>query len=475
MFSNHEDLYRFIKEKRIETVDLKFVDLFGRWHHITIPAKRLNQELFNIGVAFDGSSVPGFKTVGSGDMVLMPDIITAMIEPFWESKTLSFICNICEADTRKWFYRCPRSIIQKTEEYLIQTGIADESHWGPEFEFYIFNNVNYDNGVNYSHYYIDSDEGEWNSAIPENNLAYQLPLQGGYHAIPPNDKLYDIRNEMSQLIEKAGIPIRYHHHEVGGPGQVEIETMMGPLLKMADAVMLIKYIIRMVAYRHNKTITFMPKPLYNIAGNGMHFHQNLFKDGEPIFYDENNYAGLSKTAEYYIGGVLKHGRALLALTNPSTNSYKRLIPGFEAPVNLFYSLGNRSAAIRVPKYANTPETKRFEFRPPDATCNPYLAMSAMLLAGIDGIKNKIEPREHNMGPFDGNLFDAPKKLLNKIVPVPASLKEALEALEKDHKFLLEGDVFTKDMIKIWIEEKMKEYNEMQNRPHPYELKLYYDM
>ncbi len=472
-----EKALKTAKDQKIEMVDLKFCDLFGRWHHITMPVSQFNDSVFSEGLAFDGSSIPGFKRLEAGDMALIPDTDTMLVDKFWEQNTLSFICSAHEADTLEMFNNDPRNVARRAENYLKETGIADKSMWSPEFEFYIFDHINYVTDINYSGYQIDSEEADWNTgANEERNLGHKIPRQGGYHAIPPLDNLFNLRARMVKTIEDCGIPVKYHHHEVGGPGQSEIEIHHHPLLEAGDVTMLVKYLIRMVANNFKKTVTFMPKPLYNEAGSGMHIHLHLFKNNKPLFYDKNGYAGLSELALFFIGGILKHGPALLAFTNPSTNSYKRLVPGFEAPVKAIFGLANRSAAIRIPKYANTPETKRFEFRPPDATSNMYLALSAMLMAGIDGIKNKIDPIKEGFGPYDINVFTLPKAELEKIKSLPTSLFEALEALKKDHAFLLEGDIFSEQLIETWTDYKIQnEYNEVRNRPHPYEMSLYYDL
>ena len=477
MDQNVEQALQFAEEQNIEMVDLKFCDLFGRWHHLTMPVSQFDETVFTHGVGFDGSSIPGFKKLEAGDMVLIPDLSSMLIDKFWDQKTLSFICSAYEADTREQFKNDPRNIADRAEQYLKSTGIADLSLWSPEFEFYIFDNVTYVNDINLACYRIDSEEADWNSgADEEQNLGHKIPKQGGYHAIPPLDKLYNLRAAMVKHIEECDIPVRYHHHEVGGPGQSEIEIHHHPLLKACDVTMTIKYLIRMVAKQHMKTVTFMPKPLYNEAGSGMHIHIQLWKNGKNLFYDQAGYAGLSEEALFFIGGILKHGSALLAFTNPSTISYKRLVPGFEAPVKAIFGLANRSAAIRIPKYASTPETKRFEFRPPDATCNIYLAIAALLMAGIDGIQKRINPTKEGFGPYDINIFELPKSKLDKIKSMPTSLKEALDALKKDHKFLLAGDIFSEQLIENWIEHKYnKEFNEVRSRPHPYEISLYYDL
>ncbi len=471
------EVFKKAQDENVEMVDLKFCDLFGRWHHITIPVSQFDETVFTQGVAFDGSSVPGFKKLEAGDMVLVPDVDSLLFDKFWQQKTMSFICSAYEADSKELFKNDPRNLAYRAEQYLKETGIADTSYWSPEFEFYIFDNITYVNDINLAAYQVDSEEADWNTGYDEEqNLGHKIPRKGGYHAIPPLDNLYNLRAEMVKEIENCCIPVRYHHHEVGGPGQSEIEIHHHPLLRAGDVTMTIKYIVRMVAKQNKKTVTFMPKPLYNEAGSGMHFHMKLEKNGKPIFYDENGYAGLSQAALYFIGGILKHGPALLAFTNPSTNSYKRLVPGFEAPVKAIFGLANRSAAIRIPKYANTPETKRFEFRPSDATCNIYLALSSLLMAGIDGVKKQIDPMEEGFGPYDINIFTLPNHEQDKIMSLPASLKEAMDALEHDHEFLLAGNIFSPQLIELWIEYKLKnEFNEVRNRPHPYEMSLYYDL
>jgi len=474
MFDSIVNMEKYIKDNNIKMIDLKFCDLFGRLHHITVPSARCKDGLFDEGVGFDSSSIAGFKSLESGDMALLPDINTAFPDEFCNLSTLSFLCNIVEADTKNPFHRDPRYIARKAEDYLKNTGIADESRWGPEYEYYMFDNVKYKNNTFKSGYEVISEEA---NQFEDTEDLTGLPIRKGkgYHAIPPMDKLNDLRSESVEILEDIGIPVKYHHHEVGGPGQSEIEVNLNGLRKSADNGMIIKYIIKMTADIYGMIATFMPKPLFDEAGNGMHFHQHLFKNGKPLFYDENGYGGLSELALNYIAGILKHSPALLALTNPSTNSYKRLVPGYEAPVNLFFSLANRSAAIRIPKYCTSPEEKRIEFRPPDATCNMYIAMSAMLMAGIDGIKNKLNPKELGFGPYDINIFEMKPKERKKIKPLPSSLNEALNALEKDYKFLLEGDVFKKDVIDTWIEYKRNELLIINRRPHPYEIELYIDI
>ena len=472
MFKDFSAAAAFAREHSIKMIDLKFSDLWGRWHHVTVPNSEFTIGLMNAGVGFDGSSV-GLKSVKSGDMVLVPDLSTGFIDPFWEVPTLSFICNTLEADTKELFAQDPREIIRRAELFMRETKIADKSVWGPEFEFYVFNSVSFENKMNMSSYRVDSIEANWNSS--QAGLGYHIPLHGGYHAIPPKDQLFQLRTRMVTNLENIGVPIKYHHHEVGGPGQCEIETPLMELLPAADAAMIIKYVTRMTAQESGQTVTFLPKPLYGEAGNGMHFHQQLFKNNKNVFYDPKGTNLLSQTALYYIGGLLKHAPAVLAFTNPSTNSYRRLIPGFEAPINCFFSSGNRSAAIRVPKYATQPDKVRFEFRPPDATCNPYLAMAAMLMAGLDGILNKIDPTKEGFGPIDEDIFTWPEEKRKTIKSLPTSLTEALQALQTDNAFLLKGGVFSADLIDYWIRSKVAEDLQVRNRPHPFEIEMYYDL
>lgn len=472
MFQNLQQAREYIEDNKIEEIDLKFCDLWGRWHHLTIPSNQFNSGLMEQGVGFDGSSV-GLKSVKSGDMVLIPDIATGFTDPFWDAATLSFICTTFEADSHTSFPNDPRNIALRAEEVLRASGIADESRWGPEFEFYVFDSVRYESGVNRASYEITSREADWNSV--EGGHGHYIPPHGGYHAIPPKDQLYNLRADMVRRLQAMGIPVKYHHHEVGGPGQVEIETDMMGLIQSGDATMMIKYVAKMTAHFHGQTVTFMPKPLFGEAGSGMHFHQHLYKGGINQFYSKDGYGSLSKEALWYVGGLLTHGSALLALTNPSTNSYRRLVPGYEAPVNAFFSLGNRSAAVRIPKYANQPETARIEFRPPDATCNVYLALAGMLMAGLDGIERKLDPSEAGFGPIDANIFSWDDARRSSIKSLPSSLNEALKALEIDHEFLLRGDVFNKELIEQWIDFKRRqEYFPVRNRPHPYEMSLYFD-
>jgi glutamine synthetase len=452
----------------IKQIDLKFTDFFGRWHHITLPPSRAGEKLFTEGVGFDGSNFPGLSVIEEGDLTLLPDLGTGFVDPFRTSPTVSFICRIAEADSKKPFAADPRSVAQRAEAYLKKTKIADTSLWGPEFEYHIFNEVLVGNSSTRSGYEIIPAEG-----LHEDSFG--LDASGGYLALPPEDTLLEIRDETTTLLEEANIKTLYHHHEVGGHGQVEIEIGFEPLTRMGDVTMMVKYFARMTAHKSGKIATFMPKPLHNEPGNGMHFHQLLLKNGKPLFYNRNGYAGLSKLAHHYIAGLLSHAPALLALTNPSTNSYKRLIPGFEAPVNCFFSLANRSAAIRIPKYAVKPERKRIEFRPPDATCNVYLAMAAQLMAGIDGVKKRLDPSRLGFGPYDVNIFEMDSVKGKKIKPLPTSFTAALDELERDHSFLLQGGVFTESIISDWIRLKRElEIETVQSRTNPMEIQLYLD-
>ena len=472
MFKDFAEAAEFVQNEQVQMVDLKFSDLWGRWHHVTISAEEFTPELMQAGIGFDGSSV-GLKSVKSGDMALVPDLATGFLDPFWETPTLSFICNTVEADTKELFARDPREIARRAEAALKATFIADEVMWGPEFEFYIFNSVETSNGTNVSSYRVDSIEAGWNSHSHGNG--HHIPLHGGYHAIPPRDQSYNLRTRMTMTLKKVGVPVKYHHHEVGGPGQNEIETPLLGMLKACDASMIIKYVTKMVAQEAGQTVTFLPKPLFGEAGNGMHFHIQLRKNGRNVFYDAQGPSLLSQPALYFIGGLLTHAPALLAFTNPSTNSYRRLVPGYEAPINCFFSTGNRTAAIRVPKYATEPSQVRFEFRPPDGTCNPYLATSAMLMAGLDGMLNCIDPTAAGFGPFNENIFDWPEERRAAVKSLPTSLEQALNALQDDHEFLLRNGVFSEDLINDWIKAKRTEDVAVRTRPHPFEVELYFDL
>lgn len=477
MFKTYDEVMDFCKRENIQMIDFKMIDLIGRWRHLSIPVGRFKPDTLKYGIGFDGSNY-GFAPVEKSDMVFIPDISTAVYDPFTEIPTLSMIGDvyvIAEPENYR-FDQDPRTIAFKAEEYMKSTGIADEMRIGPEYEFHVFDHISYECLPNKTGFTIDAQQAIWNSGENEyQNLGYKIPLKGGYHIAAPQDILYDLRSRMSMLLEENGIPVKYHHHEVGGPGQIEIEVEFGPMREMADKTMLAKYLIKNLAFQEGKTVTFMPKPLYGEAGNGLHVHMHLFKESRPIFYDENGYAGLSKEAMYFIGGLLKHAPAVLAFTNPSTNSYKRLVPGYEAPVSICFATANRSAVIRVPAYAKTPEQKRFEFRSSDATCNPYLAFSAILMAGLDGIQKKIDPVAEGFGPYDVNLYNLPPEEQAKIKSLPKSLDEALDALEKDHEFLLAGGVFSKRLIEIWIEAKRKETRKVNDIPHPMEFEMYYDL
>jgi glutamine synthetase len=454
-------------------VDLRFTDMPGIWQHFSIPVRQLTGELFEDGIGFDGSSIRGFKEIHESDMLLMLDPATAFLDPIFEVPTLSIICDVYDPVTREPYSRDPRYIAKKAEAYLKQTGIADTSYWGPEAEFFIFNDVRYGGGTNSAFYYLDSDEAWWKSGEEmKPNLGGQIPPKRGYFPVPPTDTLQDIRSKMVLTLEAAGVPIEVHHHEVATAGQTEIDMQFGPLLRMADSVMIYKYIVKNVARQNGLTATFMPKPLFGDNGSGMHVHQSLWKGERNMFYDEAGYAQLSDMAKYYIGGLLKHAPALLALVAPTTNSYRRLVPGFEAPVILAYSQRNRSAACRIPVYSKSPKAKRIEFRPPDPSCNPYLAFAALLMAGLDGVQNRIDPGE----PMDKDLYGLPPEQARALKQVPGSLADVVKALDGDHEFQLKGDIFTEDMLTAWMAYKIDtEIDPVRLRPHPYEFTLYYDV
>jgi glutamine synthetase len=468
-----KDVLAFAREQGVKIVDFKFVDLPGTWQHFSATLEELTAELFTEGIGFDGSSIRGFQAIHESDMLLVPDPTTAVVDPACAVPTLSLVCNVVDPVTKQPYTRDPRYIAKKAEAYLTKTGIADTSYWGPEAEFFIFDHVSYDQNQFSAHYAIDSQEGIWNSAENKGtpNLGHRLRWKEGYFPVAPADTLQDLRSEIVLKLAEAGIPVEVHHHEVATAGQCEIDMRFAPLVQMADNLLMYKYIIKNVARAHGKTATFMPKPLWGDNGSGMHVHQSLWKDGQTLMTDSNGYAGLSRTAKYYIGGLLKHAPALMALVAPTVNSYHRLVPGFEAPVNLVYSRRNRSAAVRIPMYSENPKAKRIEFRCPDPACNPYLAFSAMLLAGIDGIQNQIDPGD----PSDYDLFEHSSNGHGPVKQVPGSLPEALAALEADHAFLLAGGVFTEDILSTWIEMKrLKEIDPIRLRPHPYEFYLYYD-
>jgi glutamine synthetase len=470
-----QNVLQKIKEKNIEWVDFRFVDLAGKAHHISLPASEVDEDTFVNGVAFDGSSIPGFRGIEESDMVMMPDPDSCFEDPFTAHATLNIMCNIHTPDGKR-YERDPRSIAQKAEEYLQTTGLGTAAFFAPESEFFIFDDVRYETGINKSYFEVDSEEAYWNSGRKEEggNLGFKVRQKGGYVPVAPVDTQQDIRSEMCRLMIESGLRIERHHHEVATAGQGEINFRFDTLSKTADNLMKYKYIIHNVARQYGKVATFMPKPLFGDNGSGMHVHQSIFNGDSPLFYDKDGYANLSEMALYYIGGILHHAPALIALTNPSTNSFKRLVPGYEAPVNLVFSKGNRSAAVRIPVAAVTPKGCRIEFRTPDSTANPYLAFAAMLLAGLDGIKNKIDPRKLGYGPFDKNIYELPEAELNEIRSVPASLDEALDALEADTQFLTEGGVFTQDFIANYVELKRTEAKAVAIRIHPHEYSLYFD-
>jgi glutamine synthetase len=466
---NVREALEFAKKNRVQVVDLKFIDLIGTWQHFTIPANELSEDLFKDGSGLDGSSIRGWKAINNSDMLVVPDPATACLDPFTAVPTLSLVGNVVDPISRETYERDPRYIAQKAEKYLQSTKIGDVSYWGPEAEFFIFDQARYDQTSHSGYYHIDSDEGVWNMGQDGINLGGKIRHKEGYFPVPPTDTQQDIRSEMILEMEKVGIPVEKHHHEVATAGQAEIDIRFDSLVRTADKMMMYKYIVKNVARRHGKTVTFMPKPIFGDNGSGMHTHQSIWKEGKPLFAGKE-YAGVSQMCLHYIGGILKHAPALAAITNPTTNSYKRLTPGFEAPVLLAYSSRNRSAGIRIPMYSPSPKAKRIEVRFPDPGANPYLAFSAMLMAGLDGIENKINPGE----PAEKDLYDLEAKEAAKIRTMPGSLDEALNNLEKDHKFLLKGGVFTEDLIEAWIGYKRsKEVDPMRLRPHPYEFFLYY--
>jgi glutamine synthetase len=452
-------------------VDIKFVDTFGTWQHFSIPISELTEESFSEGLGFDGSSIRGWKSIEASDMLAMPDPVTAFIDPYCAVPTLSLTCTIAETGTLEAYTRDPRGIAQRAEKYLVSTGVADEAFFGPEAEFFIFDNVQFDSKSNGTFYSIDSEEAVWDTGRDEMpNLANKIRHKEGYFPVAPTDTQQDIRTEMVLTMEELGVKIERQHHEVATAGQAEIDYRFTTLVRAADAMMVYKYVVKNTAKKHGKTACFMPKPLFGDNGSGMHTHQSLWKKGKPLFAGKE-YGGLSQLALYYVGGLLKHAKALCAVCNPTTNSYKRLVPGYEAPVNLAYSARNRSAAVRIPTYSENPKAKRIEYRPPDPAANPYIAFAALLMAGLDGIANKIEPGE----PLDKNIYELPPEELKKVPNVAGSLSEALDCLEKDHKFLLQGDVFTEDFLEMWISTKRKEHDAIRLRPHPYEFFLYYDV
>jgi glutamine synthetase len=468
-----QEVMKLMKDKGVQAVDMRFVDLPGLWQHFTVSAKEFSADAFEEGLGFDGSSIRGFQEIQESDMLLMPDPASAFLDPFTAAPTLVLICNVKDPVTGQPYSRDPRHIAGKAKTYLKSTGIADTAYFGPEAEFYIFDDVRFDQSYNCGYYYIDSVEGFWNSGREEKpNLGYKPRYKEGYFPVPPMDHLQDIRTEMMLTLEQIGVQVELQHHEVGTAGQAEIDMRFDTLRSMGDKVLKYKYVIKNVARRHNKTVTLMPKPIFQDNGSGMHVHQSLWKGGKNVFFEAGSYADISKTAVYYIGGILKHASALLAFFAPTTNSYRRLVPGYEAPINLIYSQRNRSACVRIPVYSRSEKSKRLEVRFPDPSCNAYLAFSAMLMAGLDGIQNKLMPPP----PLDKDLYDLPPEDLAKVAKTAGSLDEVLDALEKDHDFLLKGDVFTRDVIDVWLEYKRKrEVDAIRLRPHPWEFALYFDI
>jgi glutamine synthetase len=474
MAASASDALKIGKDGGARFFDIRFSDLPGLMQHFTMPFEEATEEGFEQGFGFDGSSIRGFQEIQESDMILVPDASTAVMDPFTKHPTLVAHAYVKDPVTGEFYTRDPRYVARKAEDYLKGSGIADVAYFGPEAEFYIFDSIRFDQNQHSGYYFIDAVEGVWNSGAEEGgrNLGYKPRYKEGYFPVPPMDHYQDLRSEMVLTLRELGIPVEVHHHEVGTAGQAEIDMGFAPLLEMADRLMLYKYIVKNTARRYGKTATFMPKPIYQDNGSGMHVHQSLWKDEEPMFWDELGYAQLSDQARHYIGGILEHAPALLALCAPTTNSYKRLVPGYEAPVNLVYSQRNRSAAVRIPLYSKSPKSKRIEFRCPDASANPYLAFAAMLMAGIDGIKNKVDPPQ----PLDKDLYELPPEELAEVPQVPGSLDAALDALEGDHDFLLEGGVFTEDVIEHWIDfKRVREVDELRLRPHPWEFYLYYDV
>jgi glutamine synthetase len=468
-----DEVLELIRSEGVEIVDLRFCDLPGLMQHFSMPASELTAAVFEEGSGFDGSSIRGFQEIQESDMILVPDPNTAVIDPFTQHKTLNLNCFVQDPVTGESYSRDPRYVARKAEDFVVSTGLADTAYFGPEAEFFIFDDVRFGQDEHSAFYAVDSVEAAWNTARDEGpNLGYKPRYKEGYFPVAPMDHYQDLRSEMILTMERLGIAIEIHHHEVGTAGQAEIDMRFDSLLRMADKLMLYKYVVKNVAWAAGKSATFMPKPIFQDNGSGMHCHQSLWKAGEPLFYDETGYAGLSDMARWYIGGLLTHAPAILAFAAPTTNSYKRLVPGYEAPVNLVYSQRNRSAAVRIPLYSQSPKAKRLEFRCPDPSCNPYLAFSAMLMAGLDGIQNRTEPPD----PVDKDLYDLPPEALAAVPQVPGSLDESLAALESDNAFLRAGGVFTDDLIETWIDYKRaNEIDAIRLRPHPWEFNLYYDI
>ena len=469
---NPTELLAYCKAQNVQAIDLRFMDFPGLWQHTTYPISAFSEETFEEGLGFDGSSIRGWQNIDESDMLLMPQSDTAFLDPFTKIPTLNIICNIVDPITHEDYTRDPRNVARKAVAYLNSTGVADTAYFGPEAEFFIFDDIRFDQTPAGGFFHIDSVEAEWNRGRDEGpNLGYKIRHKEGYFPCPPMDHSMDIRNEMMQTLIQIGLDVECQHHEVGTAGQAEIDLKFDEMVKMADNMMMYKYVIKNVAFQHGKTATFMPKPIFGDNGSGMHTHLSFWKEGKPLFAGDG-YAGLSEMALHAIGGILKHAPAILAFTNPTTNSYKRLVPGYEAPVNLAYSQRNRSAACRIPMYSHSPKSKRVEFRCPDPSCNPYLAFSALMMAALDGVQNKIDPGQ----PLDKDIYDLPPEEAANVPKTPGSLGEALDALEADHEFLMRGDVFTKDVIDTWIAYKREnEVDAMRLRPHPYEFCLYYDI
>lgn len=474
MAHTFESIQKLIKEQDIFSIDLKFIDMNGEIRKVTISRSEFNKGLMSEGIGFDGSSVTGFRKVSAGDLVLIPDLSTLSEEQFSDDKLLSFMCNIKEADTREQFADDPRFIARKASEFMKKSGIADEAGFAPEYEFYLFSEVAFDTQPNYSFFEIETEEGYWNNEFDFETEYLALDRNKGYHRALPADRYFEVRQAITRCMAKMGIDFKYHHHEVGGASQHEIEVPLTPVFTAAENAVMIKYIIKNIARRHDLYATFMPKPLAGDPGSGLHCHMQLRKGGRNLFFKKGAYGNMSQEGLQFIGGILHHGCALAALTNPSVNSFKRLVPGFEAPTNLFFSVGNRSAAIRIPKYATSEDDVRMEFRTPDATCNPYFALSATLMAGLDGIRKKMNPGEMGFGPFDMNIHELSQRELKKIKSIPATFEDSLRSLEKDHEFLLEGGVFTKNFIDAWIGTKRKDIEAFRHSIDPLEYKLYFD-
>ena len=472
-----KELIKFVKDEKIKIIDLRFVDMPGLWQHFSLASQELSEEMFEEGVGFDGSSIRGFQKIQESDMLLIPDAGSAFVDPFTQIPTLDIICNVKDPVTLQPYSRDPRFVAQKAEQYLKSTGIGDTAYFGPEPEFFVLDSIRFDQTYNKGYYFLDSDEGFWNAGEEKTldgklNTGYKPRYKEGYFPVQPMDSLQDIRSEMMLTLIDMGVQIEVHHHEVSTAGQCEIDMRFDTLTSMGDKLLKYKYVVKNVARKHGKTATLMPKPIFMDNGSGMHVHQSIWKGGKNVFYQAGSYADLSKTAIYYIGGILKHAPALLAFCAPTTNSYRRLVPGYEAPINLIYSQRNRSASVRIPAYSRSEKSKRIEVRFPDPSCNGYLAFAALLMAGLDGVQNKIVPPD----PIDKDLYDLEPEEKATVKSTPGSLEEVLNALEADHEFLLKGDVFTKDVIETWVEYKrVKEVDAIRLRPHPYEFALYYDI